>query len=913
MTACVKNHSKRVALAISASLVGALSLGAAAPAFAADIEMQFVEGGSDDGAAEFANGDVALAFDTDYDGFDDSLTTGTNEDGDMTVSADKIPFAVTATSIKPAGTVHGEDVTPGNDYKIALYRADEEKNPTGSPLSGNRVTEAGAYVLTVTPLSGSDYIGQTFKKYFEITPVQIKVDGIWEDFATSDNYFRYTGSPINVEFEMGGKLLVEGVDYTVKYTKIEDYTGLTTTVKGDGKTYDEIVDAGKYVATLTGLGKYEGTTFRTQTTGAIDVAPYNLTNLPGQHIVIDPFLAIGDMPEHPSRVWWDDGVDEQDGPLDPSLLNIAESTSSISASGRYDVNVYVDEAALASANVVDSRTDKTETIVKMDAEAQLQYRGQAVQDSYDVFIGDGSTFNPADFRAVNGSTALAAGSVEVTGTVNTAVAGTYEITVTYNMDVANNGSGAGKAETSADPAVNGKVFAASKTITVRVWKGSINADTQLYVYGPEYTLDGKVGVAITSYDKPYDGSALEAGHFCVVNEDRTVSNNTNVVNPANLTATLYKADGTKVDKAVDAGEYYLEITSNEYKLTGTTRLPITIHPVDLSTARIGRIVKWNDVAGDEYLPLGTYICSSNGLAIQNLGLVYDTGNGDDAYNADQGGTWHDFKGWDLIPDNVDVTVEFNDEGTWKPVARVDKAGQFRAILTVGEDVASNYGLPEGEDSVTLEFTVAEKSVFSDVQPSDWFYGSVLKAYDNHYVHGDSGATTFRPNATITRGEVAVILYNMSGVDDNYSQNENNSGYYQDGRGWITGFDDVDGNQFYAKAISWAKRAGVVNGYDGTNDFRPDAPVTSEEFAAMLSNYAEKVNQDDSVAEADPSSLEGVPGGSEVSGWAQKAVAWAVENEVMGNNGANIDAHASIIRARVAAMCVNYQPNEKSAN
>ena len=32
MTACVKNHSKRVALAISASLVGALSLGAAAPA-----------------------------------------------------------------------------------------------------------------------------------------------------------------------------------------------------------------------------------------------------------------------------------------------------------------------------------------------------------------------------------------------------------------------------------------------------------------------------------------------------------------------------------------------------------------------------------------------------------------------------------------------------------------------------------------------------------------------------------------------------------------------------------------------------------------------------------------------------------------------------------------------------------------
>ena len=69
-----------------------------------------------------------------------------------------------------------------------------------------------------------------------------------------------------------------------------------------------------------------------------------------------------------------------------------------------------------------------------------------------------------------------------------------------------------------------------------------------------------------------------------------------------------------------------------------------------------------------------------------------------------------------LPDNVEVTVEINDEGTWKEVGAIEIPGQYRLNVSVAEEVASNYVLPEGETSVTLEFTVAYRGLFKDVQP-----------------------------------------------------------------------------------------------------------------------------------------------------------------------------------------------------
>ena len=126
-------------------------------------------------------------------------------------------------------------------------------------------------------------------------------------------------------------------------------------------------------------------------------------------------------------------------------------------------------------------------------------------------------------------------------------------------------------------------------------------------------------------------------------------------------------------------------------------------------------------------------------------------------------------------------------------------------------------------------------------------------------------------------------------------------------GFLTGFSDVDGHAYYAKAIAWAAKAGVVNGYaDGT--FRAEKNITSEEFAAMASPTSPS-----SRARTSPSR-------TPTPSWPPTRTAppccprgqsprspGPSRDDVMGN-GAKLDAASNISRARVAAMAVNYQPD-----
>ena len=93
----------------------------------------------------------------------------------------------------------------------------------------------------------------------------------------------------------------------------------------------------------------------------------------------------------------------------------------------------------------------------------------------------------------------------------------------------------------------------------------------------------------------------------------------------------------------------------------------------------------------------------------------------------------------------------------------------------------------------------------------------------------------------------------------------------------------------------------MNGYaDGT--FKADQPVTREEFACMLANYAQKVG---TVEASDGSALAALPDAGQVSAYATESVAWAVDQKIMGNGGV-VNPGAKISRAEAAAMTVNYK-------
>ena len=186
--------------------------------------------------------------------------------------------------------------------------------------------------------------------------------------------------------------------------------------------------------------------------------------------------------------------------------------------------------------------------------------------------------------------------------------------------------------------------------------------------------------------------------------------------------------------------------------------------------------------------------------------------------------------------------------------------------------------------------------------NEWYSQAVYTDRELGFMNGDGNGLTFSPMRELTRAEAACVLFNMAGGDGAY-KNETIDGYNPYGSVFETGFADVAGNEFYAKAIAWAKQTGVINGYaDGT--FGVSRKVTNEEFACMLANYAKAKGEFEAV-DADEV-LKAYPDASVVSDWAKDSVAWAVSEGIMGG-GANISPAGSILRMRAATMAVNAQP------
>ena len=150
---------------------------------------------------------------------------------------------------------------------------------------------------------------------------------------------------------------------------------------------------------------------------------------------------------------------------------------------------------------------------------------------------------------------------------------------------------------------------------------------------------------------------------------------------------------------------------------------------------------------------------------------------------------------------------------------------------------------------------------------------------------------------MTRGQVAIVLFRMAGQVEKAADSTTT---------YPTKFSDVEADAYYAQAVQWASDAGIVTGFDGTTEFRPNDTVTREQFATMLARYAKLKGADTA---ADEASLADYSDGAKVSDWAKGYVAWAVEAGVMGKNTDMLWAGNDVSRAEVAAMAVRYQPRK----
>ncbi|MDR1590106.1 MAG: S-layer homology domain-containing protein [Oscillospiraceae bacterium] len=129
--------------------------------------------------------------------------------------------------------------------------------------------------------------------------------------------------------------------------------------------------------------------------------------------------------------------------------------------------------------------------------------------------------------------------------------------------------------------------------------------------------------------------------------------------------------------------------------------------------------------------------------------------------------------------------------------------------------------------------VTDAGEFSDVaDPSQYYYGAVSWANGNKIVTG-YGDGSFRPSASITREQMAVIMYRYAiykGID---------TASAGAGSGSFDAFSDsADVSAYAADAVRWAVALGVVNGSDGK--LLPGGTATRAQVAQIILNFNEKV-------------------------------------------------------------------------
>ena len=234
-------------------------------------------------------------------------------------------------------------------------------------------------------------------------------------------------------------------------------------------------------------------------------------------------------------------------------------------------------------------------------------------------------------------------------------------------------------------------------------------------------------------------------------------------------------------------------------------------------------------------------------------------------------------------EKVTITVLPDDGYALDEIVITDKHGEAIDFVDNGDGTIT-FTMPSGDVTITATFAESDEPEcalpFVDVHANDWFFDPVCYVYREGLMTGTS-ATTFAPDATTTRAMIVSILArqeNVTSAED-------------------AGFTDVDENDWYATAVNWAAREGIVAGFEDES-FRPNEAITREQLAAILCNYSAWKGKDTS-ARAD---LDEYTDAISISSWATDTMSWAVAEQLLAGVTENtLEPQGAATRAQVAAV------------
>ena len=365
------------------------------------------------------------------------------------------------------------------------------------------------------------------------------------------------------------------------------------------------------------------------------------------------------------------------------------------------------------------------------------------------------------------------------------------------------------------------------------------------IYYPAEASDAYAASSLGSYiDKPSEGgdtpslgyalslpttASVTVGSTSALNVDATVpsgatltwaSSNDSIATVNNGTVTGVAAGTATITARIMLGD--VELTSATCTVTVTARTPDDDGP---------------DIDVPDTYPI----------------TVADTANGsvDVSYsNASKGSV-------------ITVTVA-PDEGFI--VGSVSVTGEDGAVeVTRVNSTTYSFVMPESAVTVSVNF-VSGSAGFVDVPAGAWYSDAVAYVYANGLMQGTS-ATTFEPDAGLTRSMVWAVLARMDG-------------------------ETVSGTGWQSVARAWAVRSGVSDGTD------PNGLITREQLVTMLWRFAGEPTTD--------ATLSGYSDAASVNAWATTAMAWAIDNGIItGVTDTTLVPQGTATRAQCAAILMRY--------
>ncbi len=875
MTACVKNHSKRVALAISASLVGALTLGAAAPAvaFAEGIAAQSVtatdglEGGKLTGAVDIENKKITIP-----------------ATGEITFVADGKPQGVIPSEVTIGQGVAVEKISLNDfQYTLKFYEANEDfskGDPTynGVLNQGSAPFAVGKYVVEMTLTSGV-YAGSTISVPFEIKAAEL--DGLTA-VDSVDGSFEYDGTDQlpNIDYKIGDKLVDADLFnlVSIKY-------GFKKGSAYNWELVDAIEHAGDYSMVL--VGKPNTIYAGSETEVKITIDKLNLEDA----VIVAADDTIGNMTQWPSGgAGYDPTIISVNGKWNANLEAAVKTAfksgpdTEGNAGGSNlikNTGVYTYTMDPVAGNTDVEKTGEFTFIATDAITTDFRYQQAAFPTSpLHINLGLGQSFTPDKIQGYKpNGTELSSGEYTVEA---------------KNVDTGEKTTDLSKVNTPGTWVVTAKVNAkankytlgGSASMTVCTYSGIVNTKANVWFSYDNKIVSGSKTVEYDGTDKLDDLKIAVTdsyGNLLAEDEDYQVI----VTDKA----------GNRVDQVVDAGTYTVTVSSDSYVInendpTGA-KLTLTVSPVSVKEVR---------AAASSFLHAGKdHILPYTGAAI-NPAIEYKAADGT----------------WKALPSDLyTLTFTYNKSysttatQSYKKVDEMKEIGYYKAYLHAVRDNDPNWDMSGASGSkgfIQVQsqydkygvFKVSDQKVFADVENTFWGAQGIFDAVDLGYMSGYKGTTFFGPLDHLTRAQAAVVLYNMG---TGRSVPETSTLHVS----WVErGLAFPDAEQWYAVELGWASTLDIVKGYP-TGMFGGSDEVTREQFAIMLRNYAAAKGEDVSVDDVD-AALADVKDAGTVSDWAREAVAWAVENGVMGAEG-YVYADQSIERAQAALMVTRYQPQE----